>query len=223
VYGSGYNRIYHNNLINNYQHQALDDNYFNYWHNGYPSGGNYWSDYVTVYGGADEFKGENQDILGSDGVGDTPYYFFYSRKDRYPLMKPVVGGLVSHPPIYIEGNDDLTPANGVASGSGTENDPYIIEGWDINAENAYGIWIKNTTAHFIIRNCYVHDGICFNYGILLESVTNGKIDNLKSYNNRSIVFVASSNIVITNSVVEGIAEDGIRLYYSSNNYLLNNA
>ncbi|MCK4443904.1 MAG: right-handed parallel beta-helix repeat-containing protein, partial [Thermoplasmata archaeon] len=37
------NRIYHNNIINN-TNQADDDS-SSYWDNGYPSGGNYWSDY----------------------------------------------------------------------------------------------------------------------------------------------------------------------------------
>jgi len=36
--------------------------------------------------------------------------------------------LVTHDPILIDGNASFTPANGVISGSGTENHPYIIEG-----------------------------------------------------------------------------------------------
>jgi hypothetical protein len=31
--------------------------------------------------------------------------------------------------IRIDGNDDFTEANGVVSGTGTEEDPYIISGW----------------------------------------------------------------------------------------------
>ncbi|MEM3184444.1 MAG: hypothetical protein QXW92_02145, partial [Candidatus Hadarchaeales archaeon] len=32
-----------------------------------------------------------------------------------------------HAPIYIEGDGNFKPANGVRSGSGTKTDPYIIE------------------------------------------------------------------------------------------------
>jgi len=80
------NRIYHNNIINNTLYQAYD-NGSNYWDDGYPSGGNYWSDYT----GEDNYQGENQDIAGSDGIGDTPYYITGdNNQDRYPLMNPWV-------------------------------------------------------------------------------------------------------------------------------------
>ncbi|MFQ6084384.1 MAG: PKD domain-containing protein, partial [Candidatus Aminicenantia bacterium] len=49
--------------------------------NGYPSGGNYWSDYI----GIDLYSGPNQDQPGSDGIGDAPYTF-YGGQDNYPFM-----------------------------------------------------------------------------------------------------------------------------------------
>jgi len=76
------NHIYHNNFINNIN-PALDDNgNENQWDNGYPQGGNYWSDYT----GADNFKGINQDQPGSDGIGDTNYSIDLDSVDNYPLM-----------------------------------------------------------------------------------------------------------------------------------------
>ena len=81
---SNINTIHHNNIINNSQ-QADDDMDTNQWDDGYPSGGNYWSDYV----GADVFSGPNQDIPGSDGKGDTPYVIDADSEDRYPLVAPV--------------------------------------------------------------------------------------------------------------------------------------
>jgi len=80
------NRIYHNNFIN----IVASDGGTNYWDNGYPSGGNYWSDYT----GADNYRGMNQDIPGSDGIGDTPHNIPFMlnpsgpNRDRYPLMAP---------------------------------------------------------------------------------------------------------------------------------------
>jgi len=56
----------------------------NIWDDGYPSGGNYWSD----YNGTDLFSGPYQNITGSDGIGDTPYVIDENNRDRYPLMKP---------------------------------------------------------------------------------------------------------------------------------------
>jgi len=79
------NIIFHNNLIDN-MYQAMEF-FGNYWDNGYPSGGNYWSD----YSGTDSYSGPYQNITGSDGIGDTPYYIRGIRGDNldhYPLMKP---------------------------------------------------------------------------------------------------------------------------------------
>jgi hypothetical protein len=56
----------------------------NTWDNGYPSGGNYWSDYT----GSDAKSGPNQDQSGSDGIGDTPRVIDFYNKDNYPLMEP---------------------------------------------------------------------------------------------------------------------------------------
>ena len=76
------NKIYHNDVIESTR-QAWDMGTNNIWDDGYPSGGNYWSDYT----GVDNYSGVNQDELGSDGIGDTPYVFDY-HQDNYPLMRP---------------------------------------------------------------------------------------------------------------------------------------
>ena len=83
VLDAGSNRIHHNNIIDNAQ-QAYDDGSANQWDDGYPSGGNFWSD----YSGVDIFNGPNQDIPGSDWIGDTPYVIDFDSEDRYPLMDP---------------------------------------------------------------------------------------------------------------------------------------
>jgi parallel beta-helix repeat protein len=78
------NLIYHNNLIDNTALQASCDSSPNIWDDSYPSGGNHWSNYT----GEDWKKGPNQDLPGSDGIGDTPYTLNANNTDRYPLMKP---------------------------------------------------------------------------------------------------------------------------------------
>jgi parallel beta-helix repeat protein len=89
------NMIYNNNIVAN-TNQAYDDsNNGNQWDNGYPSGGNYWSDFDEPSEGAyDDYNGSDQNILGSDGIvdlgvpagGKNPYIIDADSQDNYPLI-----------------------------------------------------------------------------------------------------------------------------------------
>jgi len=80
------NTIYHNNFMNNTEQVFISGHpsYANFWDGGYPSGGNYWSDYSAP----DLYRGPYQNITGSDGIGDTPLAIDADNVDNYPLMKP---------------------------------------------------------------------------------------------------------------------------------------
>ena len=84
---SSNNSIYHNSFVNNVN-QVSAYNSVNIWDDGYPSGGNYWSD----YDGTDVYSGPYQNDAGSDGIADTPHVIGITIQDNYPLMKSY-GGL----------------------------------------------------------------------------------------------------------------------------------
>jgi len=87
VYSWGWasnNLIYHNNFVNNTHPAYNSESSRNVWDNGYPAGGNYWSDYA----GADMNNGPNQNLTGSDGIGDTQYVIDINNQDNYPLIHP---------------------------------------------------------------------------------------------------------------------------------------
>ena len=83
-------KVYHNNFIGNKVQARAGSCTCD---NGYPSGGNYWSD----YNGTDLFSGPYQNVTGSDGIGDTPYIINSYNRDNYPLMYPYGSPL---PPYY---------------------------------------------------------------------------------------------------------------------------
>ncbi len=87
-------------------------------------------------------------------------------------------------PITILGNGDFTEENGVVSGSGTTEDPYIIAGWEIvvPGESFYGVKVENVTATFVLRGLVINgagspDGaairVGFSTGGTIESCTVG--------------------------------------------------
>jgi parallel beta-helix repeat protein len=82
------NIIYHNNFLG--QQNVVCVTSKSAWDIGYGTegdigyGGNYWDD----YNGIDVFSGKNQNVSGSDGIGDAAREIDADNKDRYPLLKP---------------------------------------------------------------------------------------------------------------------------------------
>jgi len=74
------NTFFHNNFNGN-THQVASSFSANVWDSGYPSGGNYWSDYQTRYPNASE--------IDSSGIWNLPYVIDANNTDHYPLMSQV--------------------------------------------------------------------------------------------------------------------------------------
>jgi parallel beta-helix repeat protein len=73
------NQFYHNNFENNGRNAFGNSSFLvESWDNGYPSGGNYWSDYQTKYPNAVE--------KDSSGIANTPYVINSNNTDNYPLI-----------------------------------------------------------------------------------------------------------------------------------------
>jgi len=122
-----------------------------------------------------------------------------------------------HAPIRILGDGDFTPANGVRGGSGTFEDPYLIESLEIDATgHEFGIYIENTTAHFIIRNVKVYGA--GRWGIQLRRVRNGKIEGCEITRSaeQGIALYGSEGVTIINNSIIG-NQRGIYLERSSKN------
>jgi parallel beta-helix repeat protein len=94
VEDSSNNKLHHNNFKDNIQQVYIPTpGYANVWDDGYPSGGNYWSDYT----GAD---------ADGDYIGDTPYVVDLNNTDRFPLMAPYEPPDTTPPVVSI-----LSPEN----------------------------------------------------------------------------------------------------------------
>lgn len=104
--------------------------------------------------------------------------------------------LATHDPILIDGNAEFTDANGVVAGSGTESDPYVIVGWDI--QPPYGVTcvdVRNADAHFIVQDCYLHGSQIASggSGIDLLQCSNATIEHCTSFDNDQGIVVRQSH------------------------------
>ena len=123
------------------------------------------------------------------------------------------------PPIYINRNENFTEENGVVGGNGTKENPYIIEGWEINASITDGIRIENTTAYFVIRNCYIYKGIeNYNYGMVFLNVRNGEVENVILYENGVSIRYSSDFAFVGNNISYGF----VVLYEANNCSIIGN-
>ncbi|MHA1889315.1 MAG: right-handed parallel beta-helix repeat-containing protein [Promethearchaeota archaeon] len=125
--------------------------------------------------------------------------------------------------IFIDGNLDFTPQNGVRSGDGTEQNPFLISNWNIIAEDGPGsnfITIRNTNAYYILENITISN----NYDITaldIQYSNNGLFRNIKISNcERAVVFWQSSNIRFEYCTVFNINSEGIGINKGSSNILI---
>ena len=97
------NTVYHNNFINNTkQVQISGTSYYNTWDDGYPSGGNYWSNHVCT---------------GNPSDGSQPYTIDVNNIDHYPFQDPndwivhqlTVNSSPSGVTFTINGSSQTTP------------------------------------------------------------------------------------------------------------------
>lgn len=141
----------------------------------------------------------------------------------FTVLSKEVEAYDPHAPILIVGDGAFTMVNGVTGGTGTMGDPYIIDGWEIDASSADGIYIRDTSSHFVIRNVYVHDGTPTNSGIILNNTENGCVENSHVMANwLGVVAFSSANISISDTFAQDNLNTGIGAQDSTNVTLLRN-
>jgi len=127
------NILYHNNFIESeIKHVNTYYGTTNTLDNGYPSGGNYWSDYT----GWD---------ANNDEIGDVPYVIDENNRDRYPLMSPYGSPPLPKYTLTIAATTGgaTSPSLGNYTHSKGQNIPiqatpesgYILNHWELDSVN----------------------------------------------------------------------------------------
>ena len=124
-------------------------------------------------------------------------------------------------PIEIGSNAELAQQS--SAGVGTRNDPYIIEGKNINGRTC--LYIQNTTAFFVIRDSeFTFDTIGPDYGetavVYFNRVEHGKIENCYVRGGDVAIEIRSSVDCSIINCTTYDAYDGILLDSSSNSTII---
>ncbi len=157
--------------------------------------------------------------------------------------RPISLELSTHDPITITSDSNFTDYGFL--GTGTSEDPYLIEGYNIITTSTSSIHITDTTKYFIIRNCYVdanNNGIyirfaadgtatvinntCSNNGgtgiSLFFSGSSTVVNNTCSYNDWGIYLETSGNSTIINNTCNDNDRNDISLRNSGSSTIINN-
>ncbi len=108
------------------------------------------------------------------------------------LENPLSFDLTPHAAIDIDSDYDFITLG--FPGSGTAEDPYVIEGYNITTTSHTGIYISGPTKYFTVRNCYVE---AEGYGIYIGHVADG-------------------TATVINNTFSNNGEYGINIHYSDN-------
>ncbi|MHA1685452.1 MAG: right-handed parallel beta-helix repeat-containing protein [Candidatus Heimdallarchaeaceae archaeon] len=103
-----------------------------------------------------------------------------------------------HEPIIVKNDENLTDYG--FPGSGTPDDPYRIEGFNITGYKC-GISISNTTKYILIQDCYI------------KGATGGGI---------IISHVSAGTVTVANNIVRDSISIGIDVDYSPRTVIVNN-
>ena len=149
-------QVYHNTLnINQVSVEGSEDIS---WDMGYPIGGNHWYDQTCI----DAFTGPDQDIIGSDGIGDSGFDTVMIQ-DRYPLVQ---SQMYLHPraAFYINTSDDSSNISVDASSLWDyEDEPTdLMVRWDWDGDGEWDTeWSTDKTSSWT----YAKNG---NYTVRIE-------------------------------------------------------
>jgi len=154
---------------------------------------------------------------------------------HFEYLNLEISGTIIEDPIFINGSATGVEAHNWAwaedqdwcTGTGSLNDPYVIENLSIDGNNQTTcIEIHNSDKVLIIRNCTVFNSRSESdpgAGIWLENVTNSILSNNECFENAYGIFMEQCSYnTITENTASNNAWAGIHIFQCINNTISNN-
>jgi parallel beta-helix repeat protein len=173
---SSNNNIFHNIFTDNPTQTYTEDS-SNIWDDGYPSGGNRWSDYT----GTDIYSGPFQNETDSDGIGDSRYTVDPNNIDQYPLMG-TYNSFNALPEQTVQAISNSTMSSFTFNGTAIS---FNVSGQTGTAgfcriciptalmNGTYRVFVNGTEVTYTTLPCSnsTHTYLCFNYTHSTQNVT----------------------------------------------------
>ncbi len=167
-------------------------------------------------------------IYRSELLEEKPITISRPEEKNFDIEKMIEEDYIPRVPIRIDGNDEFheKAAENDWPGDGSEEHPYIIEGYDIDGEGYdHGIHITGTTVYFEVKNSHIHNA---DYdGVKLNTVENGGITNNIIAENgdrvhAGVSILFSERNTVSKNIISNHQFDGIYVSSSNNNRITNN-
>lgn len=118
-----------------------------------------------------------------------------------PTTSTKVVGQIPSGTIYIL-NDTAFSSNYNLPGSGTKDDPYRIENYNITPDQFYGIGISDVTKYVVIKNCTIDAS----NGISIDWVAPGRVQIISNYithaHNGINIYLSDGVLIANNTLVD---------------------
>lgn len=133
---------------------------------------------------------------GSGGGHGGGAHAWTGGKGAIPDLQTALLQLERRSSIVIRGDDAFNPANGVRSGTGTFEDPFVIAGWHVDQ-----VLIADTTKAFVLKENYVGGILILDWTGKGGYVHHNHIQNLRTNRNVERTGDPSATVIEANEIL----------------------
>ena len=150
-----------------------------------------------------------------DGASYLARLTYYGKSGSATLQenfieKPIPD-LIDHDPIQIWSDSQFTAENGVVGGTGIETDPYVIQGWMIDAHKTnHAIIVGRTSAYFVIDNVLAYGAGEGYTGVSIYQAKNGLVEDIVAHDCPSgIGVVLCEDVIVRDCLAYSNTYEGV--------------
>ena len=138
--------------------------------------------------------GHHAKAKGGHGGGAHPWA---GGKGAIPTLQDALLKLERRGSIVIAGDEGFNPANGVRSGSGTYEDPFVISGWYVDQ-----VLVADTSKAFVFTGNYVSDILILDWTGKGGYVHHNHLDDLRTNRNVARTGDPSATVIEGNLILD---------------------